>query len=171
MALDPKKGRAALRRGRISIPGAEYFLTVCTDEHRLGLTTAATASAILAEMHRMTADGTWTLRCATVMPNQVHLLFVLGTRLPLGQCIQRLKAKTSAALRSAPCEWERDFFDRRLRPGDERLPLFLYIYLNPYHANLVDHGAAWPHFFCCDADWAWFQHHLDDTLPVPEWLM
>ncbi|MBA4137372.1 MAG: hypothetical protein C0518_08675 [Opitutus sp.] len=125
MALDPKKGRAALRRGRVSVLGGEYFLTICTDQRRPGLTTATTAPAILAEMHRMTADGTWTVRCATVMPDHIHVLFVLGERLPLGKCIQRLKAKTSADLLDTACEWERDFFDHRLRPDDERLPIFL----------------------------------------------
>lgn len=170
MAFDPHKGRAALRRGRVSVPGAEYFVAICTDNRRAGLHAAAIASAVLAEVHRMTADATWSLRCATVMPDHIHLLLVLGARLTLGRCVQRLKAKTAAALNLATCEWERDFFDRRLRPGDERLGVLLYLYLNPYRASLIARSEAWPHLFCCAEDWERLQHHLADDLPPLEWL-
>ena len=54
---DPTKGHAALRRGRVSIPYADYFLTVCTDEKRPGLTSPAAATAILTELRAMDADG------------------------------------------------------------------------------------------------------------------
>ncbi len=88
------KGHAALRRGRVSIPNAEYFLTVCTDERRTGLTLCAVATAILAEMHAMDADQTWQVRCAVVMPDHIHLIMILGERLTLGKSIARLKSKT-----------------------------------------------------------------------------
>ena len=119
MARDPVKGRAALRRGRVSIPGAEYFLTVCTDQRRADITGSHIASAILAEAKAMDLDGTWHLRCAVVMPDHVHLLVVLGERLSLGKAMARLKAKTSASMRLADpaLRWERDFFDRHVRPA------------------------------------------------------
>ena len=170
---DPTKGHAALRRGRSSIPQAEYFLTICTDQKRPGLTTPAVASVILAEMRAMEADGTWQLRCAVVMPDHLHALAILGERLTLGQSIGRLKSKTKPALLTiAPSslEWERDFYDHHVRPDEDRLALFLYIFLNPYRANLCARGDRWPWYFCREEDWAWFKGELDTERPHPEWL-
>jgi len=118
----------------------------------------------------MTTDGTWLLRCAVVMPDHLHLLIELGARLPLAKAVQRLKAKTSAILRSAMLEWARGFFDRKLRPDDELLALFLYIYLNPYRAGLVNPVESWRPYYCCVDDWIWFKDQLDQERPIPVWL-
>ena len=157
----------------MSIPGGEYFLTVCTNDRRAGLTTLLTAEGILTEMRVMDADATWQLRCAVVMPDYVHLLMILGERLTLGKCVSRLKSKTSAAVRAArpEVEWERDFFDRHIRVEEDRLSLFLYIYLNPYRAGLCERAARWPWYYCRDEDWSWFKDYLHEDRPVPEWLM
>ena len=92
---DLTKGHAALRRGRVSIPHAEYFLTVCTDEKHPGLSSPAAAPAILAELRAMDADLTWQLRCAVVMPDHVHALIILGERLTLGQSVGRLNPSSA----------------------------------------------------------------------------
>jgi putative transposase len=105
MPRDPHKGHAALRRGRVSISGAEYFLTVCTDEWRIGLTAPIIAESILAEARAMAADATWALRCAVVMPDHFHLLVVLGSRLTLGKAVARLKAKTAKVLGTSEIKW------------------------------------------------------------------
>lgn len=170
MTFDPSKGRVTLRRGRYSQPGGAYFLTICTNDRQAGLTKPDVVSVIFAEMRAMTVDGTWCLRTAVVMPDHVHLLFVLGERLPLGKTVRRVKAKTSAALRSGQVEWERDFFDRQLRAEDDRLPIFQYIYLNPYRAGLIQENEIWPHYFCAPEDWSWFKELLHESKPFPEWL-
>jgi REP element-mobilizing transposase RayT len=130
---DPTKGHAALRRGRVSIPHAAYFLTVCTDQKRSGLTSPIAASAILAEMRALDADRTWQLRCAVVMPDHLHVLAILGERLTLGQSVGRLKAKTKSSLHAvaASLAWERDFYDHPVRPEEDHLALVLYLFLNP----------------------------------------
>lgn len=172
MPRDPAKGHAALRRGRVTIPNAEYFLTICTDQRRSGLTSPDTAKAILAEAQTMDTDTTWHLRCAVVMPDHLHLLVGLGRRLSLGKSIARLKSKTKAALSacSPSLVWERGFFDHHVRPEDERLALFLYIFLNPHRAGLCSKDGIWPWYYCCEEDWAWFKGLLDTDRPQPEWL-
>lgn len=171
MALNPLRGHAALRRGRFSQAHADYFLTICTQARHDGLTAPSVARAILDEIHAMSADGAWAVQSAVVMPDHLHLLIALGERLALAKAVQRLKAKTSAALRSAGSSWERGFFDRQLRPDDDRLPIFLYIYLNPYRAGLLQKSAKWPHYYCRSEVWAWFRDMLDADRPYPEWLM
>lgn len=130
------------------------------------------AKPILDECLAMETDGTWQLRCAVVMPDHVHLLMVLGERLALGKSIARLKAKTSAILRAAgsSLDWERDFYDHHVRPDDDRLAIFLYVFLNPHRAEACARGERWPWYFCRDEDWAWFKDMLDEERPLPEWL-
>ena len=170
---DLTKGHAALRRGRVSIPHAEYFLTVCTDEKHPGLSSPAAAPDILAELRAMDADLTWQLRCAVVMPDHVHALIILGERLTLGQSVGRLKAKTKSSLLGAalPVAWERDFYDHHVRPEEDRSAIFRYIFLNPDRAGLCASGGRWPWCFCREADWSWFKGELNAESPYPEWLL
>lgn len=118
----------------------------------------------------MEADGTWIVRCATVMPDHLHLIVLLGRRLSLGKAVQRLKAKTAETLRSAGLGWERDFFDHRLRVEDDGRSLFLNIYLNPYRKQLCARDLPWPWIVCREDDWVWLRHDLERDLPPPEWL-
>ncbi len=168
----PEKGQAALRRGRFSQPGATYFLTLCTEDRHVGLHHTVVAERISAEAHAMTADTTWILRAATIMPDHIHLLITLGERLSLDKSINRLKAKTSALLRvrPSPLTWQRGFFDHKLRADEPLFAIFLYVYLNPYRAALCEYTSRWPWFYCRSEDWAWFKNHLDADLPPPAWL-
>lgn len=170
MALNPVKGHAALRRGRVLTASAEYFLTFCTDARGAGLTTPELGRFVLGEMLAMATDKTWTLRCAVIMPDHVHLLATLGDRLPLARTIQRLKAKTSACLQAGGLNWERGFFDHRLRTTDDMRDVLLYIYLNPYRAGRCARAESWPWFYCHPEDWAWFRDFLDEDRPPPDWL-
>lgn len=171
MAFDSSKGHAALRRGRVSVPGSEYFLTICTEGRRGGLAVKGIGDAILEEAGAMGLDGTWILRCAIAMPDHLHLVIRLGERLPLAKTVQRLKAKTAGRLHAAGLEWERGYFDRHLRPDDDLLALFLYVYLNPYRAGLCARSDLWRWYYCHPDDWTWFRGYLDAERPLPEWLM
>jgi REP element-mobilizing transposase RayT len=170
MPSDPVKGHAALRRGRVSTPNATYFLTICTDQRGSGLTRPEVAECVLGEVKSMEADDVWIPRCAVIMPDHLHLLIELGTKLPLSKAVSRLKAKSSAILRTHNLAWERNFFDRRLRATDDVLDVFLYIYLNPFRANLCARTDSWPWFHCHPDDWAWFRDYLDADRPPPQWL-
>lgn len=118
----------------------------------------------------MSADTTWIARCAVVMPDHLHLLMVMGERLSLGQTVQRLKARSSHALRAEGLVWERDYFDRQIRPNDDRLAVFRYIYLNPYRPGLLSLSDKWAYYYCREEDWVWFRDYMQEERPYPEWL-
>lgn len=117
----------------------------------------------------MHADGSWFLRCATIMPDHVHLFFTLGERLTLSQSIARLKARTRLLLPSS-IRWQDNFYDHQLRPSDSAESVIRYIFQNPYRAGLLASPAIWPFFHCQADDWSWFAPLTDTGQPVPEWL-
>jgi hypothetical protein len=118
----------------------------------------------------METDGVWLSRCAVVMPDHVHLLVRLFDKLPLGKAVARLKSKSAASLKTAGMSWQAGYFDHQMRPDEDRLPIFLYLYLNPYRAKLLHAGEVWPWFACGDADREWFMSMLEQGLPEPAWL-
>lgn len=71
-------GTDLLGKGRLSLPGGRYFITICTCARKSDLEKSAVARSLLETVQRMEADGDLDLTCATVMPDHVHLLFTLG---------------------------------------------------------------------------------------------
>lgn len=170
MTLDPHKGYRALRQGRHSLSGLEYFVTFCTEHRHVGLASKMVAPNIISEIQRMETEGIWNMRCAVIMPDHVHLLFQLGEKLTLGKATARLKSKSIAGLITCGLRWQAGFFEHGLRPDENPLPLFLYIYLNPYKAGLLPATGRWPWYLCRKEDMDWFSTYLAQGLPEPAWL-
>ena len=126
--------------------------------------------AFQSEAQRLAYDNDWTLRCLTVMPDHLHLFFTLGERLTLSRTIARLKAKTQVLIRAQGADWQDNFYDHRVRQQDSIESIIRYIYLNPHRAGWIQPDESWPHFYCCEGDWAWFQNRTDSGQPFPERL-
>ena len=170
MTLDPSKGYRALRLGRFSKSGNEYFITFCTEQRQSGLTTETVAVAIVSEIQQMETEAIWSLRCAVLMPDHIHLLIQLGNELPLGKAIARLKSKSNIHLKTQKLRWQKGYFEHTMRVHEDRMPVFLYIFLNPYKADLIPANGIWPWFICGIEDRVWFSDYLDKGLPEPAWL-
>lgn len=160
-----------LRRGRVSISGARYFTTVCTQGRKVGLCSPVVAQILLDELRALGESGDLTVLAATVMPEHVHLLFTLGRRISLSQVHAKYKVKTRRALREVGLAWQDNFFDHRLR---EQVPLerfARYIFLNPYAKGLVPLHKAWPFWMLADAYTPEFVLSLENEANPPvEWL-
>ena len=160
-----------LRRGRVSLPGAWYFTTVCTEGRYVGLDEPAVASVLLAELQKLDTNNDLSLLATTVMPEHVHLLFKLGHQITLSQVHAKYKSMTKHVLGAAGLSWQSNFFDHRLR---EQVPLerfARYIYLNPYAKGIVPRTEAWP-FWQLGANYTpEFVLHLENGVSPPtEWL-
>jgi putative transposase len=170
MPYNPDKGYEALRRGRVSGAGFTYFITFCTAGRLPGLNSERISQHLVKETRSMQAESIWTIRCATLMPDHVHLLIDLGDKLSLGKAVARLKARTASTLRESRLAWQAGYYDHRLRQNENILPYFLYVYLNPHRAGLIPADAEWPWFICETSDRIWFMPMINQGLPEPEWL-
>lgn len=200
----PGHGYAALRKGRVSVPHATYFVTLCV-KNNVGCSLAndladnrraparflhgssqdhasarfpGRARAGLHEhveiirqvLTEMEQDHAIQLRAGVVMPDHVHLLFILGERLTFSQVIGRFKAKTRHLIFQCGLIWQQNVFEHRMRPDESVLPVLHYMFMNPYRQEIIGIHERWPGFFCGADDWQWFQTHLHHDLPYPEWL-
>lgn len=162
------KGHAALRRGRVSLNDASYFLTFCTDRRAVGLATGVVVAAILREAKESSLG--WRLRSAVVMPDHAHLIVDLAAGKTLPEVVRSFKGRSSVLLRDRGLKWQRGYYDHRLRTAEDLLPVFLYVFLNPYRAGLCKTDGTWAGYYCAPDDWEWFGSLTHSECPFPEWL-
>ncbi|HTD65936.1 MAG TPA: hypothetical protein VK846_05330, partial [Candidatus Limnocylindria bacterium] len=62
----------------------------------------------------------------------------------------------SPLLRKHDSHWQKSFYDHRLRADEDRLPVFLYIFLNPFRKKLIPVDNKWSGYYCSANDWNWF---------------
>ena len=105
------------------------------------------------------------------MPDHLHVLATMSSRLTVGQVIGKFKMQTNAALNSSDVHWQENFFEHRLRPEDITGNYARYIFLNPYRDKLIARCETWPFWSKAkDVDLD-FVHSLDaGGLPPEEWL-
>ena len=163
-------GFEALRRGRVSQPGARYLVTLTTAFRRSGISSAPVAAALRQEIDALHSDHSWQLHGAVIMPDHLHILVTLLERLTLGQAIGRLKARTRATLAAASLTWQGNYFDHRLRPEDELELVLRYMFLNPHRAQLLPVTERYRWFWLGAAERTWFHASPADELPAIVWL-
>ncbi len=127
-------------------------------------------SGLLATGQQLDSEAVWHLRTTVVMPDHIHLLVSLGDTAELTGAVRLFKGRLAPVLRRSALSWQKAYFDHRLRPDEDVLPLFLYIFLNPYRARLLDGTERWPGYYCCEEDWKWFEPLTNASVPFPEWL-
>lgn len=121
-------------------------------------------------MWRLEDELHWTVRCAVIMPDHLHLLVTLGPSENLSGTVRLFKGRLSPLLRTHAAEWQPNFYDHCLRIDDDRLPVFLYIVLNPFRKKLIAADQRWPGYYCNAEDWLWFGELTNECCPQPAWL-
>ena len=121
-------------------------------------------------MRHLEGEEIWIVRSAVVMPDHLHMLAMLRRGAELSDAVRLFKGRLSPALRKQGVRWQPNFYDHRMRADEDRLPVFLYIYLNPYRAGLVAGDQPWAGYICFEHDWQWFGKLTNEPCPQPEWL-
>jgi putative transposase len=165
-----KPGYSALRQHRWSAAGAEYFVTIRIHPTAASLCDPKLLCELERERDALQAEGGWNMRTWIVMPDHLHLLFVLGSAFSLAECLRRFKGRPSPKMRLHALSWQEGYYEHRMRAEDDRCPVFFYVFLNPYRANLVPISQKWTGYFCSAHDWSWFAPLTNSCGPFPEWL-
>lgn len=164
-------GADRLRRGRVSIPHARYFITLVTQKRALGLNNQSIHASILSALRRLHTEKEIELFCATIMPDHFHLVYRLGSRLSLDRVQAKFKSMTRAALEVEGLSWQKNFYDHRLRENIPVEQFVRYVYLNPYAKGLLAMDCAWP-CWMLNKNYRpeFFEHLIDGIAPPQEWL-
>jgi putative transposase len=125
------------------------YLTVVTHERRAALACSA-VHAILRDIwsRSPTLDG-WSVGRFMMMPDHVHL-FARAARdaKPLARWVQAWKSLSSrrltTELNAPPPLWQKDYFDRFLRSGENYHEKWDYVMANPVRKGLVRTPEEWP---------------------------
>ena len=88
--------------------------------------------------------GRWNLDLLLLMLDHLHALIGVDGRDSLSQLIRDFKRITA---KFGGIEWQRNFFDHRLRHDESLTEKFAYICQNPVRAGLVQNEADWPYRF------------------------
>jgi hypothetical protein len=77
-----------------------------------------------------------------VIPDHIHLLFILGANITLAGCMRLFKGPLTPALREHNLRW----------------------------AKLTRTEKRWSAYFCSAGDWSWFEPLANAGAPFPPWL-
>ena len=128
-----------LRRGRVSIPKSRYFITLCTKNRVKSLTIQPSADRLFSQLESQERDGDFQLHCGTLMPDHLHLVLRIGEKLPFSKTIAKLKAKTRE-----PIDWQKNFYDHRIRSDETEEEYARYVFMNPYRSGICKLDCSYP---------------------------
>ena len=120
-----------------------YFLTLnCRERGRNQLCVPEIAEALIESVTFRHVAGQWFIRLFLLMPDHLHALVSFPTQ---GQGIQRTVAGWKGwTAKNCGIDWQRDFFEHRLRGSEGFEEKAAYIRNNPVRAGLVETADDWP---------------------------
>ncbi len=120
-----------------------YFITICcTPRTTNQLATSKVWQAIEETLAIREANGDISCHLALAMPDHLHGLFRFPSPMPMTKVISAFKGWLA---KQCGIQWQRDFFDHRLRNVDSAAEKTKYIKMNPVRAGLVTHPEDWPY--------------------------
>lgn len=148
-------GYRRLRKGRRSIPQQAYLITTVCIERRPLFADVRRASAATEALREPRLWRDSKALCWVLMPDNLHLVLILGESESLMHAMNRIKSVTSRAAREAVSGanpiWMPGFHDRALRREEDVPATVRYALENPVRAGLVSSAERYPHSEC---EWA-----------------
>ncbi len=138
-----------LRRGRVSVVGQTYHVTVTTAERTRVFNDFWRAHVVVASLKHSDDAALTHTRALVVMPDHFHWLFELRDD-TLSRTVSRVKASVTRQLKLDIPVWQSGFHDHALRREESVAQISDYIIHNPVRAGLVADVADYPHWY---TDW------------------
>jgi len=154
MTTHLRPGEKSLRKGRVSIPGQIYFITIVSHDRKRIF---ANWECALGAANILTEARLWRnskLLCWVLMPDHWHGLIQLADEESLSKLMQRIKTVSAKEInvirKSNQSVWQKCFFDHGLRSEEDIRSVAEYIIANPIRAGLVADIGLYPFW---DAYW------------------
>jgi putative transposase len=123
--------------------GATYFITICCREKgRNSLCHKNVSQEIFKTAAIYDAQQLWYLELMLLMPDHLHALISIDGDASLSSTVGNFKRATA---KFASIEWQRNFFDHRLRHDESFEDKAAYIRNNPVRAALAINEEKWPY--------------------------
>ena len=122
---------------------AIFFITLCTKKRGDNqLCNKTVADHLFASIEFYRSRHIWWPHLVLLMPDHIHGLFSFN---PLPGMTKSFADWKHYIHRRHGIDWQRDFFDHRLRRGESYDEKVAYIRMNPVRAGLVDQAKDWPY--------------------------
>ena len=145
-------GHGALRRGRVSLPGQVYHVTVATGRRMPWFADFHVGCEAVRAFRQPGVLGDAFLLAWVLMPDHAHWLLQMGSAMPMERLVARMKSasgvQANRVLARAGPLWQPAFHDRALRADDDLRSVARYIVANPLRAGLVEHIGDYPFWDC-----------------------
>ncbi len=123
--------------------GAVYFITInCVPREVNQLATHETAHTVETSFLHYQNISKWWIHYLLLMPDHLHGLISFGRDVAMRRIIADWKPYLA---RENRIEWQRDFFDHRIRDEESLSEKWHYIRHNPVRKQLVSEPDEWPY--------------------------
>lgn len=138
-----------LRKGRCSIPGQLYLVTVVTFKRQALFSDFSVGRVLVREFSQADNFGSTLTHAFVVMPDHFHWLLELCDGLLLSNVVGNVKCHSARIINQrlgmpgVPV-WQRGFHDHALRSEESVIDVARYIIANPLRAGLVKRVGDYP---------------------------
>jgi putative transposase len=120
-----------------------FFITInCQPRGANQLASDAAWQALVETIEFREQRGDWKWRLVLAMPDHLHGIATFPNSFFMKQSIASWKRWLAKSHR---IQWQRDFFDHRLRSGESAADKANYIRMNPVRAGLCTNPEDWPY--------------------------
>jgi REP element-mobilizing transposase RayT len=125
--------------------GALYFITInCRDRGQNSLCQEEISKQLFESIAFRHQRREWWVRSFLLMPDHCHALMSFSRELSMAASIRNWKRFTA---RKLGIQWQRDFFDHRIRDLPSLQEKESYIKMNPVRKGLCKDPAEWIYFW------------------------
>ena len=152
MSKIPVRGHGQLRKGRHSIPGTYYYLTLATLNKKPLLATPKISDIIFQAFDWLETKERLRWFCVIVMPDHIHAVIQLGSKQTLSGLIQSFKSHTAKQVNDylgrSGSLWQSAYHEHGIRQDESLNTIIQYCYQNPVRSGLVKAARNYPFWRC-----------------------
>ena len=141
--MKPAHGSSNIRKGRVSLEGHVYHVTLPTQNRHKAFLPFRNAQLFKQCLRNSDLSSHTETLCFCIMPDHIHWLLKL-TSDSISRVIARVKAEYSR--KSGTKVWQDGFHDHTIRSDESLVNVAHYIVANPLRAGLVKEIGNYPHW-------------------------